>query len=313
MPTRREFLAGALALVATACTGGSKKNVPSNSMEALTKGVPQLSLLGLGPGAIGGDPSEPIQAGTSVVSFDLGVGTGGQLVEEGTAALYAATNQTGALLGPFRGPWSPFTGYDKTGDHSPRSPIPGVYIAQVTLPAPGLWTVAAVGPGGRSKGVGVSHVYVGEPKVAKVGTKAISVKTPVATTEHGLKEICTRKPPCSMHYISLADALTNGKPTVAVFSTPLLCQSMLCGPVTDEVMLAFQKFGKDRVNFVHVEEFLPGPGLKPDASKLSPGFKAWGFTTEPWVIVIDTHGVIQARFQGPSTEPMIESALRPPQ
>src|SRR5438067_9284190 len=61
----------------------------------------------------------------------------------------------------------------------------------------------------------------------------------------------------------------NGKPSVAVFSTPLLCQSQLCGPVTDEVLLVYEQVGKDRANFIHVEEFLPGPDLEPDASKRS--------------------------------------------
>src|SRR5437763_8371722 len=268
MPTRREFLAGAVALVVTACTGGSKpkptfsptgSSGTINSIDEFAAGVPQLSLLGLGPGAIGGDPSEPIQTGKAIVSFDLGVGTQGQLAEGGVAELYAAKDESLAMVGPYHSPWSFFTGYQKTGDHSPKSQIPGVFFAQPTFPAPGLWTVAAVGPGGRSKGVGVSHVYVGNPKVGPVGSKAVSVKTPVATSKSGLLEICTRQPPDDMHYISLADALKNGKPTVAVFSTPLLCESQLCGPVTDEVLLAFQKYGKNRANFIHVEEFLPGP------------------------------------------------------
>ena len=43
-----------------------------------------------------------------------------------------------------------------------------------------------------------------------------------------------------MHYISLYDALANGKPTVACFGTPLLCASQLCGPTLDEQILAFQ-------------------------------------------------------------------------
>jgi hypothetical protein len=315
MPTRREFLAGALALLATACSSGTSKpggtTAAPRSIADLTNGVPQLSLLGMGPGGTGGDPSDPIQAGTSLQTFDLGVGTAGQLLEGGVAALYAAPSENAALRGPFRSPWSPFTGYEKTGDHSPESPIPGVYVAQMTLPTAGLWTVAAVGPGGPSKGVGVSHVYVGEPTVAKVGSKAISVNTPVATTEHGLKEICTRQPPDPMHYISLDEALKNGKPTVAVFSTPLLCESQLCGPVTDEVLLSYEKYGKGKANFIHVEEFLPGPDLKPNASKLSPAFQAWGFRSEPWVIVIDKHGIIRARHLGPSTAPMVEFALKP--
>src|SRR5436309_13467555 len=102
MPTRREFLAGAVAFLVTACTGGSKpKPTPSltgrvTSIEELTRGAPELSLLGLGAGAIGGDPSEPIQPGTSIVSFDLAVGTSQQLIEGGTPMLYAATSETSA-------------------------------------------------------------------------------------------------------------------------------------------------------------------------------------------------------------------------
>jgi hypothetical protein len=315
MPTRREFLAGAFALVATACSSGTSKPGSTTgtprSIADLTNGVPQLSLLGLGPGGTGGDPSDPIQTGTSLQTFDLGVGTGGQLLGEGVAALYAAPSESAALRGPFRAPWSPFTGYEKTGDHSPKSSIPGVYVAQATFPREGLWTVAAVGPGGASKGVGVSHVYVGEPTVAKVGSKAISVTTPVATGGRALKEICTREPPDPMHYISLDEALKNGKPTVAVFSTPLLCQSQLCGPVTDEVLLAYEKYGKDRANFIHIEEFLPGPDLKVNSSKLSPAFQAWGFRSEPWVIVIDKHGIIRSRHLGPTTSPMVDFTLKP--
>ena len=96
-----------------------------------------------------------------------------------------------------------------------------------------------------------------------------------------------------------------------MFSTPLLCESKLCGPVTDEVLLAFRQVGKSRANFIHVEEFLPGPDLEPDASKFSPGFVAWGLRTEPWVFVIDKRGMIRARYQGPVTAPMIAAGLQP--
>ena len=128
----------------------------------------------------------------------------------------------------------------------------------------------------------------------------------MATTEAQLRKICTREPPDHLHYISLDQALTNGKPTVAVFSTPKFCTSMLCGPVTDEVTLLFQKYGPTKANFIHVEEF-----PTQDVSQQSPAFKAWGFLTEPWVIVIDSTGVIRARFEGPATAPAIDAALRP--
>ena len=149
--------------------------------------------------------------------------------------------------------------------------------------------------------------------VAGVGSKAVSVDTPVATTTAKLEEICTRTPPDHMHSISLADALTNGKPTVVSFATPLLCESMLCGPVVDEQILVSEKYAA-KANFIHVEEFLPGSAHSPGPATLenqSKGFEAWGFQTEPWVLVIDAKGVIRGRMgPGPATAPEIEAALK---
>src|SRR5437870_11997950 len=123
MPSRREFLAGALALVASACAGGGspKRSAGSSplpghpSIAELTKGVPQLSVLGLGPGALGGDPKEPIQTGTKIVTFDPGFES--RVVEGGTPLIYAATDDRTPALGPVRGTLTPFTGYDKTGNY----------------------------------------------------------------------------------------------------------------------------------------------------------------------------------------------------
>jgi hypothetical protein len=72
--------------------------------------------------------------------------------------------------------------------------------------------------------------------------------------------------------------------------------------------------GDDGANFIHVEEFLPGPTHTPPPATLenqSAGFKAWGLQTEPWTFVIDTDGVVRARFQGPCVASQIEAALRP--
>ena len=116
----------------------------------------------------------------------------------------------------------------------------------------------------------------------------------------------TRTPVDDMHFISLDKALKNGKPTVVSFATPKFCSSRLCGPVVDEQLLVFQKVGAEKANFIHVEEF-----PEQDVSKPAPAFLAWGFESEPWVIVIDGEGTIRARFLGPATADMIEAALNP--
>jgi hypothetical protein len=268
-------------------------------------------LTGLGAGNL---PDEAIQTGPSTYVFDLST-SGNRLIEGGHPGVYVARSQTSPAIGPFPATWSGYTGYQKTGDRSPRTPFPGIYAADIRVPSAGIWTFAVVANSGSGRGVGIAHGFVSDHVVDAVGSRAVSVKTPVATTLRALREIDTRRPPDPLHYVSLSEALRNGKPTVAVFSTPLLCESKLCGPVTDEVLLAFRQVGKSKANFIHVEEFLPGPDLQPPpatAANQSPGFKAWHLGTEPWVFVIDRKGIIRARFgPGAIAAPEIIKALRP--
>ncbi len=309
-PSRREFLlALGVGIVGTACSGGGRKSssppVPG-SIEALTAGASMLSVLGTGADAA------PMNPGTNRFGFVL-VNLQNQAIIGGSPEVWLALDEGAKARGPYSATWHPFTAYEKTSDRSPKSALPGDFAADIQVPNAGNWMVAVIVQQGSKKyaGTGVLPVSSG-PVLAGLGTKAVSTSTPVATTPSKLAEICTRTPVDHMHYISLDEALRNGKPTVVCFSTPLLCESQLCGPVTDEQILVFEKYGPDRANFIHVEEFLPGPGRKPPAPTLenqSPGFKAWTLQTEPWVFVIDGKGVIQFRSLGPVTAPEIEAAL----
>jgi hypothetical protein len=327
--SRRDFLLamGTLGLgaVAAACTG---KSTPSptptglppdggastppgggtGSITAIEKGAnAQLSVLSAA------SAEAPLAPGKQLFGFALTTSAGG-LVTGGQPSVYLAKDQTSKPLGPFAADWFPFTGYEKTADTSPKSPIGGIYSLEVDLPSPGNWYLAAVAQNGAQQAVGVSVVPVTGKKLPNaVGSPATPVDTPVATTEAKLKQICTRQPPCHMHAISITDALKNGKPTVIVFSTPLLCESQLCGPVTDEQILVSQKYA-GKGNFIHVEEFLPGRQLKPPAPTLenqAPGFKAWHLQSEPWIFVVGRTGRISARLgPGPVVAEQIEAELK---
>src|SRR5438105_5913162 len=299
----------ALVLAAAACGGSSsgttKKCTPSSSIDGLRCGAVRVSML---------QAQSELTTGKNLFSFGL-VTAQGQLIEGGAPQVWAATDPAAHPLGPFPATFYRFTADDKFKDSAPRSPLTGFYAAEVDLPSPGSWIFAAVASTGSQKAAGTGAMkVVTNPAAPAVGSKAISVKTPVATTLAGLRQIDTRNPPSTMHYISLDKALMNGKPTVVVFSTPLLCTSMMCGPVTDEVYAVFFDVGKQRANFIHVEEFLPGPKLQPPPAteaNQSPPFKAWHLLTEPWVFVIDRHGIIRARFEGPVVASQIEAALTP--
>ena len=310
-PTRRAFLAAlGMAAAGVACTAAPRRppGLPAapGSIQALLRGLPTASLIGSGSDA------PPMVPGPNRFGFLL-VDPQGRVAEGGAPEVRIARSPTSTASRPVAAVWRPFTAYDRTGDRSGRSPLPGSYVANLEIPGPGNWSVAAIlRDGSRSLG-GSGILPVGQGKIpGPVGAPATIVATPVATTNDDIAAICTRTPVDHLHSVSLDVALRSGKPTVVCFSTPLLCESQLCGPVTDEVILAGRMFGIERANFIHVEEFLPGPGHgRPSATiaNRSPGFKAWELETEPWVFVIDRTATIRFRALGLVTAPEILGAL----
>jgi hypothetical protein len=297
----------AFAVLAAACSGGGEPTPTGapDSLQQLCAGTSNVNLL---------STESPVNPGANEFSFGVVTDTGG-VVSGGSPQVWLAKDNTSRATGPVAATWYPFAPASDFNDTSPRAPLPGTYAAQVNVPTVGNWIVGVIIQDSSTKLCGHANLSAVDQAIpAAVGSKAVSVKTPVATTERGLKEIDTRDPPSPLHYISLDKALKNGKPTVVTFATPLLCTSQLCGPVVDEVLLLFQQVGADKANFIHVEEFLPGDDFMPPPATLenqSPGFKAYGFTTEPWTLIIDSKGVIRARFEGPVTAAMLDAALKP--
>jgi hypothetical protein len=306
--SRRELLrlagvgGGALGLAAllAACggddqPGGSSAAAPAGSLKALQADATQLSLLGA---------QSQLQVGVGLYTFGLST-PDNRLVTGGSPQIWVAKNDTGRAAGPFPTRWFELTAYEKTNDSSPRSPLTGFYGAEVEFPEAGNWMVAAAieVDGGRSVGRGAVPVSAEVP--AAVGSKAKRLATPVATSPAGRKKICTREPACPLHEISLDDALAAGRPTVVNFGTPLLCTSQICGPVVDEQMVVADKLGA-KASFVHVEIYPSRNTGKPVRA-----LTEYGFSTEPWLLVVDRDGVIRARYEGPVTAGQIEDALRP--
>jgi hypothetical protein len=298
--------ATAFALTLSACGGGKPAATPPpDSIQELGRAANELSVL---------STSSAVNPGKNEFSFGLVTNTGG-VVTGGSPQVWLAKDNVTSATGPAPATWYAFAPAAQFDDASPRTPLPGTYATVLEVPAVGNWIVAVSLSQGSTKYFGTANLEATDQSIpAAIGSKAISVKTPVATTERERRKICTRDPPDPMHYISLSAAIKNGKPTVVVFATPALCESMLCGPVVDELLLVYQKIKASNANFIHVEEFLPGDDFTPPPATLenqSPGFKAYGFTTEPWTLVIDKKGIVRARFEGPVTAAMIEAALQP--
>src|SRR6266498_5517 len=256
--SRRDLLrsaalaAGASALLAACGGSGSKsgsatttgsQQSQAGSLRALAANLPQLSLL---------NAQSALPVGRNRFSFGLST-SDNRLVQGGAPRLWFATDQTSKPLGPFEARFLQMDAYDKLKDRSPRSELTGFYVAEVDLPAPGNWLAVALVEVASQRAAAQGTIPVRQQVVAQVGTKARSGPTPVATSPSTLAQICTRKPPCPLHYISLDQALESGKPTVLSFATPLLCPSRMCGPVVDEQMAVFEKLGKRNANFLHLE------------------------------------------------------------
>jgi hypothetical protein len=80
------------------------------------------------------------------------------------------------------------------------------------------------------------------------------VETETVTSSGGdIKSIETRDPADDMHEENFADALGE-KPVALLMATPALCQTRVCGPVTD-IAAQFQKEYGDRVTFIHQEVY----------------------------------------------------------
>jgi hypothetical protein len=101
------------------------------------------------------------------------------------------------------------------------------------------------------------------------------------------------------------DTLLGNKPVALLFSTPQLCQSRVCGPVTDIAVQLQAKYG-DQIEFIHQEVYVDN-----DTNKgLRPSLAAFHLRTEPWLFVVDASGKITARLEGSFGVTAFENALK---
>lgn len=261
-----------------------------------------------------------VAMGTSVVTtgksrLAFGVLDQGNNFVYGPTAVYIARGPDKPALGPFPAPADslitdpPFRSQQAATEQDPFSAI---YETEVPFAKPGEWAVLVVTKvEGQQVGAGsaVKVVRASEDEVVRVGERAPRVETDTLDSLRGDRELLdTREPPSDMHEQSLADVLGK-KPVLLLFATPQLCQSRVCGPVTDIAYQLKQTYG-DRMAFIHQEVFVDN-----DLQKgLRKPLQAFGLPTEPWLFTIDRDGRVAARLEGSfgfaATERAIKAALQ---
>lgn len=174
--------------------------------------------------------------------------------------------------------------------------VRGLYVATVTLDAPGRWTAVLRPHDGRPT-LPTPFEVSSDPITPQVGEAAPASVTLVATDVAGdLSAITTDPDPePGLYDITLADAVASGRPTVVAFSTPAFCITGTCGPLLD-IVKEVRAANLDRdVNWVHVEIY----DLE-DVTNLAlvPAVVEWELPSEPWVFVVDADGAVSHRFEG---------------
>ena len=147
------------------------------------------------------------------------------------------------------------------------------------------------------------------PVALGVGQRVPETRNLTVHDVDSIEEIDSRVPPDDMHDMSVAQALEDGKPFVVVWSTPMYCISVMCGPVTDQV-IALQPRYRDRVNFIHIEPWDLKTARNEGRLVPTPEFVEWSLPSEPWVYVVGEDGRVVARFEGLVTSGEIEGAIQ---
>jgi hypothetical protein len=321
-PVPRKPLSIAAALIALALVagcGGSDNGTGNRSQpappasdfpSAKGKTLRQILLLAKGQGPVASPAAAYFHLGTNRFPFGVFT-TGREQITDAQVALYAAPGRgvDGPAIGPFPARIEDLTTRPAfraktTADDPDAAQV--AYLADVSLGQPGPWAFAALIQNGNSFLYSLMPTPhpVGDYPMPRVGQKAPITHTLTAGQVPDISQIDTRVPPDDMHGDDLANVIGK-KPVVLLFATPALCQSRVCGPVTDIAEQVKQQYG-GKVAFIH-QEIYKNNNIN-DGPR--PQMRAYHLSTEPWCYVIDRTGKVSTVLQGPFSVQDLQAAVQ---
>lgn len=186
-----------------------------------------------------------------------------------------------------------------------------VYASMVDFDRAGFWGVSLEVKAKGKTYSGARMVFVVQERTMepRVGDPALPTKQVTLADVKSIEEIDSSPAPnAELHRMTIADAITSGRPTVIAFATPAFCQTRFCGPVLDQVVTPAWNNFKDRVNVLHVE---PYDIAKARAGTLVtvPAVQDWKLLAEPLIFVVGRDGIITAKFEGIMDYPELRAAI----
>ncbi len=256
------------------------------SLQQMAKLVGQTAQFGAATGTF--------TPGTRRLAFGLNASSGAFIYAP--TAIYIATSPGAPAKGPYLAPADPMAvspQYRSAQNQGPGG-IQAIYAVQIPLAHSGTYTLLSMTR--TSKGLigAPGEVAVAASSlIPNVGQRPPAIQTDTLASVNGNKALLTtRVPPEQMQSVSF-DQVLGKRPVALLFSTPQLCISRVCGPVTDIAVQLQHEFG-NKVTFIHEEVYVdnqPKKGLRPQ-------LKAFHLETEPWLFTINRQGVIAARLEG---------------
>ena len=229
----------------------------------------------------------------------------------GPTVVYAAPTPDAPAVGPFAAPADVLITegrYRSKQAAEETDPFAAVYQTQVPFDRKGAWAILVVTQKGDTYVAAPTQVQVTTKQaddIPDVGEQAPKTKTDTLASVGGNEDMLdTRTPPSDMHEHSF-DEVVGTRPVALLFSTPQLCQSRVCGPVTDIALQMKAKYG-DQAEFIHQEVYVDN---SPDAGLREP-LKAFRLRSEPWLFVVGKNGKVTARLEGSFGLKAFEAALK---
>jgi hypothetical protein len=191
--------------------------------------------------------------------------------------------------------------------HSADSDVRGLYISRLTFAHPGPWGIKLQARDD-SGSLATARLTVMVSETSQ--TPALSSPAPrsrnlVAADVRDLRQIDTsQKPDPRLHRVRIVDAIAQRKPQLIVFATPQFCTSRMCGPVVEIVRQLLPEYNK-QVAFAHQEIWQDFA-----SKKVFPTVEEWRLVSEPWIFIVDSDGIIRAKFEGLVTGRELEAALQ---
>lgn len=173
------------------------------------------------------------------------------------------------------------------------------YPMRFSTVEPAIYRVAFISSLGPFEGFFEAQEPEDMVPVVGVGDRLPAVDTPTFVDGAGVDPICTRTPEsCPYHEITLAEAVTNGRPTALMVTTPGFClQVDICGPSLELLIEAEASRGDlAGTNLIHAEVYA-APLSSDEPGELAPIMDA--LTTgesplwyEPALFLADRSGTV---------------------